>query len=310
MPLRLTLYLDPDSAAGEDPASAARQAPAGVGRASPGRTFLCALAEAAGVDEASLLATPRPFTLSPLLASGGDGRDAAPEAAAARGAAEGAEDAACAPAARFRLGVSWLADPALPRLLHWCQGLSRASLSLEVRGGRFLVRGAAVSSSPVDPWTRLTTYARLFAEASDSGRSLTLKFCSPTLLERAGAPYPLPDPTTLFTGYLESWNAFSGIPLCPRLPGALAECLRIIHYRIRALPLPGGQSEPTPGFRGSASFRLEGRHAESTIKGLNVLADFSLYCGTGVGTDQGMGMTRRIFFPASRASTSRAGEEL
>ena len=55
-----------------------------------------------------------------------------------------------------------------------------------------------------------------------------------------------------------------------------------------------------PGFIGSATFRLAGRHPESILKGLNALADYAFYCGTGIGTEHGMGLTRRILHDEGR----------
>jgi hypothetical protein len=45
---------------------------------------------------------------------------------------------------------------------------------------------------------------------------------------------------------------------------------------------------------------LQGRHPESVLKGLNVLADYAFFSGTGIGTERGMGLTRRILDGADR----------
>jgi CRISPR/Cas system endoribonuclease Cas6 (RAMP superfamily) len=69
--------------------------------------------------------------------------------------------------------------------------------------------------------------------------------------------------------------------------------LLLVDFRIQRR-LCEDERGPLPGFIGSATFRLEGRHPESVLKGLNVLADYAFFCGTGIGTDRGMGLTRRI----------------
>jgi CRISPR-associated endoribonuclease Cas6 len=133
----------------------------------------------------------------------------------------------------------------------------------------------------------------LYEEATDGQRQVTLKFYSPTALQRSTHPYPLPDPSGIFHGYLGIWSTFSGVSLGPGLGQAIKEDLLLVDFRLRKCLFADGRNS-MPGFIGSATFRLEGRHPESILKGLNALADYALFCGTGIGTDKGMGLTRRI----------------
>jgi CRISPR-associated endoribonuclease Cas6 len=45
---------------------------------------------------------------------------------------------------------------------------------------------------------------------------------------------------------------------------------------------------------GEVSYRILGNVDALTIKQINVLADFALYCGVGRKTPMGMGMVRRL----------------
>jgi len=150
-----------------------------------------------------------------------------------------------------------------------------------------------VSSTLTQRWNRWVPYGRLYEEASDCLRLVTLKFYSPTTLERSGLPYPLPDPCGIFLGYARIWDAFSGIALSPGLREAIEEHLLLVDFRIQRR-LSAAEQGAVPGFIGSAKFRLAGRHPESILKDLNALADYAFFCGTGIGTDHGMGLTRRI----------------
>jgi CRISPR/Cas system endoribonuclease Cas6 (RAMP superfamily) len=75
--------------------------------------------------------------------------------------------------------------------------------------------------------------------------------------------------------------------------------LLLVDFRLRMRMFEEGR-QSVPGFVGSASIRLQGRHPESVIKGLNVLADYAFFCGTGIGTQRGMGLTRRILEKGAR----------
>lgn len=243
------------------------------------------VASQAGVDEGALQKRPAPFAISSLLPVEAD----RPEGETRR--TEGG---------RFRVRLSWLADRDTKGLLDWAGSLRDDPMCVETSGGPILLEEAMVSSTLTQRWNRWVTYGRLYEEASDCQRLATLKFYSPTTLERSGLPYPLPDPCAMFHGYARIWDSFSGIVLAPGLLEAIEEHLILDDFRIQRRRSEAEQG-PVPGFIGSATFRLAGRHPESMLKGLNVLADYAFFCGTGIGTDHGMGLTRRILQDEGRA---------
>ncbi len=236
------------------------------------------MASRTGVPEEALQKRPAPFAISsPLPAEGHrPGGEANPD--------EGG---------RFRLRLSWLVDADLKGLLDWARSLRVEPVRVETNCGQMLLEDAMVSPTLTQRWNRWVPYGRLYEEASDCLRLVTLKFYSPTTLERSGLPYPLPDPCGIFLGYSRIWDAFSGIALAPGLREAIEEHLLLVDFRIQRR-LSAAEKGAVPGFVGSAKFRLAGRHPESILKGLNALADYAFFCGTGIGTDVGMGLTRRI----------------
>jgi len=236
------------------------------------------MASRLGVPDEMLRTKPAPFAISsPLPAEGHrPGDEANPDEVG-----------------RFRLRLSWLVDADLKGLLDWARSLRVDPVRMEMKCGQMLLENALVSPTLTQRWNRWVPYDRLYEEASDCLRVVTLKFYSPTTLERSGVPYPLPDPCGIFVGYSRTWDAFSGIALAPGLREAIEEQLLLVDFRIQRRRSEAEEGA-VPGFIGSATFRLAGRHPESILKGLNALADYAFFCGTGIGTERGMGLTRRI----------------
>lgn len=270
MPLRLVFFA-------ETPAADGLMAPERA--LALARALLNYCAQAACVTEEALGAVPRRFTLHLFgpqpLPTGSSWPDRVD------------------PGARLRLGVTWLCDPEALKLAEWARTLTHTPLQLADSLIRLLP--APVSCDPKRDHQGGTwiPYAALLRNASATLRQVTLKFCTPTLLIRNGQPYPLPDPALVFRAYLVLWNAFSDLPLSSDLGPAVDHDLELTDFKLRrrsfGIP-PVGQA----AFGGSATFSLRGRHPESVLKGLNALADFAEFCGTGAGTDVGMGLTRRV----------------
>jgi CRISPR-associated endoribonuclease Cas6 len=267
MPAGMTFFL---KSLGESPAAAFRRERAG--------RLVGEMASLAGVPQEALQNRPVPFAISSLLPAGGS------RAEAMTSADEGG---------RFRLRLAWLDDTVLKGLLDWAGSLRLDPVRLETEGGLLLIEDAMVSPTLTQRWNRSVPYEGLYEEASDSLKEATLKFYTPTTLERSGDPYPLPDPCTVFLGYMRIWDSFSGIALAPGLKEVIRERLLLSDFRIQQRRCAADQG-CVPGFVGSATFQLAGRHPESILKGMNALADYAFFCGTGIGTDRGMGLTRRI----------------
>jgi len=276
------------------------ESPSGCSPPSPEITLALAAAllnqcaRAADVSEDVLHSAPRRFTLGLFLTQPQRGPSIGHPEILTDPFLPGTKQAQGTP---LRLAISWLCETEALRLLGWVRTLHHSPLS--VTTGSLCFRVAPVlRDRERDQEEAWVSYSAILRDASPSLRQVTLKFCTPTLLCRDGRPYPLPDPVLLFRGYLDLWNAFSGLPLSPDLGTAIDRDLQLTDFRLRrrsfGIP-PGGQA----AFGGSATFSLQGRHPESVLKGLNSLADFVEFCGTGTGTDRGMGLTRRVRRAAS-----------
>ena len=249
--------------------------------------FLEQMVSLAGLPEEGLLKSPAPFAVSFLMPVEGSRSKGGKKSGTTR------QNARADRGGRFRLRLSWLADADLKGLFDWAKSLRDSPVRMETDGGPIVVEDAVVSSALTHRWNRWVPYGQLYEEATDCLRHVTLKFYTPTTLRRSALAYPLPDPCGIFLGYLGIWNAFSGISLAPGLGEAIEKNLLLVDFRLRRGLFADGR-ESMPGFIGSATFRLAGRHPESVLKGLNVLAEYAFFCGTGIGTGKGMGLTRRI----------------
>ncbi len=243
--------------------------------------------KAVGIPSWSLGNGPSPFTISPIMPAEGKGvfkSDNREQRLNTAGIMKGE---------RFHLRITCLDDQCLEAFIAWPPSLILHPLSVTAEDMAVLIEGAQLSPVLTDKWNGSVCYRKLYTEASDSLRNIILKFYSSTALRREGVSYPLPDPFQIFSGYFELWEVFSGLPLDVGLRPALKEELALVDFRLRKRSFML-EKEAIAGFVGSATFRLQGRHPESVLKGLNVLADYSFFCGTGLGTEKGMGMTRRI----------------
>ncbi len=278
MPLRLTFVAQGSTACG--PMDAERTLALAW-------SLLDRCARAAGVPEGALRSDPRHFTLNLFAAQ--PHRSRCPDPEDVLSSSPYRTDTGT----RLRLAVTWLCESEALKLAEWARGLPLAPLELAAGPIRLMAALVPWGGQRDQPGQTWISYAAILADASATARQVTLKFCTPTLLFRNGRPYPLPDPGLVFRAYLDLWNLFSPLPLTPDLGPAIDHDLELADFRLRrrsfGIP-PTGQA----AFGGSATFFLRGRHPESVLKGLNALADFAEFCGTGAGTDMGMGMTKRV----------------
>lgn len=288
MPLRLMFVL-------EDPVPCGPMGPERILALASALLNRCA--RAACVSEKVLQSVPKRYTLNWFTAETPRRHPMGPEGEPFTSASPGRP----APAAGLRVAVTWLCDPEAIKLLEWTRSLSGHPLSLESGSARFTV--APVSDDRgihfEGAWA---PYSKILLDASPTRREVTLKFCTPTLLSRDALAYPLPDPGLVFRAYLDLWNVFSGLPLSSDLSLAIESELELKDFRLRrrSFGVPPGRQA---AFGGSATFGLRGRHPESVLKGFNALADFAEFCGTGTGTELGMGLTRQI----QKRTAERAG---
>lgn len=159
----------------------------------------------------------------------------------------------------------------------------------------FLERVAFRPVSGQTGWTGLTTYARVLTLARPT-RRITLRFRSPTGFRRRDDAAIVPTPRLCVTGYVRKWNAFSDLALPEEsLVGFAEDGLAVAHQDLRAAPLRLG-AYAIPGVSGTVEWSADGE-APAMLRLVNALADYAVYCGTGIQTTQGMGQTTRIGGP-------------
>lgn len=192
--------------------------------------------------------------------------------------------------ARCRFRLTLLED----RLYQSMAGLiGTSALVLSVDRRPLRVTHVLSSRQASDVWPRSQTYGQLHEEASPTCKELRLQFVTPTLFHRHGGALPLPDPQTVFRGFLHAWNCFALRPLSTDLERLIDRCIFLKDFRISRTTYDAGEGIQ-PSFTGWCQYTLIGRHHEKHIKEFNLLGDYSFYCGTGDCTDRGMGMTRRL----------------
>ncbi len=182
----------------------------------------------------------------------------------------------------------------------------------EIRLAETTFRVVSVTSDPREhAWAGQTSYQALAQEhllgAKRPARKIRLHFASPTTFRRtqgetsltdekgrayrvAGHNVTLPLPGLVFDSYLQRWNAFAPIALHPDVKRYAEECVAISRYQLRTRLVEFGPAREV-GFVGACQFMALVQD-QYWMRLLNLLAAFSLYCGTGRKTAMGMGQTR------------------
>jgi CRISPR-associated endoribonuclease Cas6 len=146
------------------------------------------------------------------------------------------------------------------------------------------------------PWAATTSYEELSAPwllgRVTPPRLVTLEFVSPTTFKSEGRHVPVPLPHLVFGSLLERWNAFAPVAFPPELRRYATECLALSSYQLRSrgvLMKEGGLRMGAVGHARYVSTNVD-RYWMSLI---NLLADFAIFAGLGVGTGMGLGQCRR-----------------
>lgn len=140
------------------------------------------------------------------------------------------------------------------------------------------------------PWANALTYAQLYEKSSESDRILSLAFCTPTAFRQGKFDTALPTKESVFNSLLNRWNKYSGI----ELNAISLDSVFPSFFNIQTEMVADSRSKFI-GCIGEVGYRILGNVDAATIKQLNTLADFALYCGVGRKTTMGMGMIRRLY---------------
>lgn len=144
----------------------------------------------------------------------------------------------------------------------------------------------AVLASDSERDVRHAGYQDLQENADRFSLGIRLQFASPTLLQMGPYKVEFPVVPLLFRHFIGIWNTFSSDKIT--FEPALLEHVRLTDFKISSEKSRFGLA-----FQGWIDLEVENGRTENEIGILNMLCDFSFYCGTGVYTDRGLGQTRR-----------------
>lgn len=145
---------------------------------------------------------------------------------------------------------------------------------------------------PGDSLTSFDSYEGILSRAS-AHYQIEMEFLSPTAFRSGGRRNVIfPDPGLVFGSYFNRWQAFSPVELDDAVTSWLEKML-VARYRLETRLLDFGSYQEV-GFSGRCRFLLDRNTPEEITTGINALADFAFYCGTGAKTTMGMGQTRRV----------------
>ena len=139
------------------------------------------------------------------------------------------------------------------------------------------------------PWANACSYQELYDKASDCDRNISFSFATPTAFRQGKFDTALPTKDSVFNSLLTRWHKYSGIELSDFSIESVFPNFFNIHTEIAA-----DSRSKFIGCVGDISYRIFGDVEAVTIKQINALADFALYCGLGRKTPMGMGMVRRV----------------
>ncbi|KST67902.1 CRISPR-associated endoribonuclease Cas6 [Mastigocoleus testarum] len=141
----------------------------------------------------------------------------------------------------------------------------------------------------IQPWANACSYSQLYDRASNTEKTITFVFATPTAFRQGSYDSGLPTRDLVFRSLLKRWNKYSGI----EFDSEFIESIYPSFFNIKTEIASDSRSKFI-GCVGEISYRIMGNVDAEAIKKINTLADFALYAGVGRKTPMGMGMVRRI----------------
>ncbi len=143
-------------------------------------------------------------------------------------------------------------------------------------------------------WLQTASYKSLLRRRRQD-MQLTLSFASPTAFKHNQLTALFPSSYSVFGRYYRTWQAFTepNLHLSPDLMTFIDESVAVSRYELSTRVIQAGRHKLL-GFTGHCTYRIMKEHPVH-VRELNALADFAIFCGTGMKTTQGMGQTRRVY---------------
>jgi CRISPR-associated endoribonuclease Cas6 len=144
------------------------------------------------------------------------------------------------------------------------------------------------------PWAGRTTYNELISRhllnKDMPESSINVEFNSPTTFHTGETHLPLPMPDKLLGSWVERWNRFSPVGLTQEVRPCAQDILALSRHELSTQVVHFGK-RTIIGFTGWCIFRILSKDPY-WLRLVHTLANYSIYCGTGVKTSCGMGQTR------------------
>ncbi|MPY66372.1 CRISPR system precrRNA processing endoribonuclease RAMP protein Cas6 [Deinococcus sp. SDU3-2] len=136
------------------------------------------------------------------------------------------------------------------------------------------------------------TYAALYARhaGGTSGRTIHLRFVTPTTFQATGLDMPFPVPKTVFYGLQRRWEAFSDLRFGEDLNGWVGRAVRVQDFQLRprSVYFKGVREAALSACVGEVQFTLA-RPGDIEPAFVRLLADYANFAGVGYKTTYGLG---------------------
>jgi len=121
---------------------------------------------------------------------------------------------------------------------------------------------------------------------------IDMEFITPTVFRSGGKRNNVfPEPAMVFGSYWNRWQALSPVKMDDNLNSCF-EKISVTRYNLETGIWDFGSYQEV-GYYGICRFEIDRSLSDDEVAGINALADFARFCGTGAKTTMGMGQTRR-----------------
>lgn len=155
-------------------------------------------------------------------------------------------------------------------------------------GSGELLITSVLASPNSHPWAGAYNYQQIYEEASNVERNFNFKIVTPTAFRQGKYDISLPTANLIFSSLLKRWQKYSNIPLNL----SSFDYLFPAYFNIKTEIVIDSKTKFI-GCIGNINYKLLGDIDLQIIKNINVLADYSFYCGLGRKTTMGFGIIKR-----------------
>ena len=160
----------------------------------------------------------------------------------------------------------------------------------------FVVTDILSTSINATEWSQSFTYPELIDRAlrHQRRRKLRLRFVTPTSFSQGRIDLPLPLPHLVFQSYKKRFERFYQVTFLPDFEKQVEHYVGISNMKRIKTAVIQTKKVKLIGFTGEVVFTIHSQAPPELAFQLNLLADFSFFCGTGKKTTVGMGQTVHI----------------